>query len=103
MVIRVAVSAPGHQTRPQGTTPPKIVRPRATGRLYSIAISVWATDWVTLPCWLRGMSWARQMVTPAVALRTRRAVAAPIRRVRRAEGAPGGTTRTADMIMKALL
>ena len=48
----VQVSAPGHQTRPHGTSAPNSSRPRATGRLYSIVIFVPAICWLTEPCWL---------------------------------------------------
>src|SRR5215212_8653482 len=50
--IVVQLSAPGHHTRPYGTSAPNSDRPRATGRLYSIVIVVPATCWLTEPCWL---------------------------------------------------
>jgi hypothetical protein len=54
----VQLSAPGHRTRPDGTSAPNRVRPRATGRFYSIVMVVFATVWLTDPCWLGLGAWA---------------------------------------------
>src|SRR5262249_44878822 len=43
--------APGHHTRPYGTSAPNSSRPRATGRSYSIVSVVPATSSLTVPCW----------------------------------------------------
>src|SRR4029450_13571359 len=46
----VASSAPGHHTRPYGTSAPKMVRPRIDGRPYVIVIVAPCTDALTLSC-----------------------------------------------------
>src|SRR5690348_16746825 len=70
----VQVSAPGHQTRPQGTSAPNRSRPRATGRLYSIVITVSATCWLTVPCWLgRGLPDTRKACIAETRVWNRRA------------------------------
>jgi hypothetical protein len=46
----VAVSAPGVQGRPQGTSAPNNARPRAIGRLYLTSTRVLPNAWITAAC-----------------------------------------------------